>query len=106
MQHQYAQAAVEIEAARHLVYNAARRKMAGLPFVKEAAMAKLYASQVAERTSSQAIEWMGGVGFTKDVPVEKFWRDSKVGAIYEGTSNIQKQTIAKLVAAEYGAGGK
>ena len=103
MQHQQAQAATEIEAARLLVYNAARRKGAGLPFVKEAAMAKLYASQVAERVASKAIEWMGGVGFTKDVGVEKFYRDCKIGAIYEGTSNIQLQTIAKLVAAEYKA---
>lgn len=101
MQHQYAQAAVDIEAARCLVYNAARRKQAGLPFVKEAAMAKLYASQVAERVASKAIEWMGGVGFTKDLPAEKFYRDCKIGAIYEGTSNIQLQTIAKLVAGEY-----
>jgi alkylation response protein AidB-like acyl-CoA dehydrogenase len=101
MQHQYAQAAVDIEAARLLVYNAARLKEQGQPFVKEAAMAKLYASQVAERVSSKAIEWMGGVGFTRDFPVEKFYRDCKIGAIYEGTSNIQLQTIAKLVAADY-----
>lgn len=101
LQHQYANAAMEIEAARLLVYNAARRKEAGLDFVKEAAMAKLYASQVAERTGSKAIEWMGGVGFTKDLPAEKFWRDSKIGAIYEGTSNIQLQTIAKLVKQEF-----
>ena len=83
------------------MYNAARRKMAGQSFVKEAAMAKLYASQVAEKTASRAIEWMGGVGFTKDIGVEKFFRDCKIGAIYEGTSNIQLQTIAKLMAAEY-----
>lgn len=83
------------------MYNAARRKEAGLPFIKEAAMAKLYASQVAERVSSKAIEWMGGVGFTKDYPVEKFFRDSKIGAIYEGTSNIQLQTIAKLIAKDF-----
>lgn len=101
MQHQYAQAAVDIEAARLMVYNAARRKQAGLPFVKEAAMAKLYASQVAERVASKAIEWMGGVGFVKDYPAEKFYRDCKIGAIYEGTSNIQLQTIAKIMAAEY-----
>lgn len=100
LQHQYAQAAVEIEAARFLVYNAARRKQAGQSFVKEAAMAKLYASQVAERVSSKAIEWMGGVGFVKDYPAEKFYRDCKIGAIYEGTSNIQLQTIAKLIAGE------
>eukprot|EP01138_Halocafeteria_seosinensis_P002399 gb/GECG01002456.1/.p1 GENE.gb/GECG01002456.1/~~gb/GECG01002456.1/.p1 ORF type:complete len:430 (+),score=70.84 gb/GECG01002456.1/:1-1290(+) len=101
MQHQYAQAAVDIQAARNLVYDAARRKEAGMTFVKEAAMAKLYASQVAQRVSSQAIEWMGGVGFTKEYGVEKYYRDCKVGAIYEGTSNIQLQTIAKLLKKEY-----
>ena len=101
MQHQYAQIAVDIEAARLLTYNAARRKEAGLPFVKEAAMAKLYASQVAERTASRCVEWLGGVGFTKDFPAEKFFRDCKIGAIYEGTSNIQLQTIAKLIQADY-----
>lgn len=101
MQHQYAQAAVDIEAARLLTYNAARRKQHGLPFVAEAAMAKLYASQVAERVASKCVEWMGGVGFTRDMPVEKFYRDAKIGAIYEGTSNIQLQTIAKLVAKQY-----
>ncbi|KAJ2500836.1 hypothetical protein IWW47_003174 [Coemansia sp. RSA 2052] len=101
MQHQYAQIAVEIEAARLLTYNAARMKEEGKPFAKEAAMAKLYASQVAERASSKAVEWMGGVGFTRDMPVEKFYRDCKIGAIYEGTSNIQLQTIAKALAKEY-----
>lgn len=101
MQHQYAQASVEIEAARLMVYNAARRKMAGLPFVREAAMAKLYSSQVAERVSSKAIEWVGGAAFTKDLPHEKYFRDSKIGAIYEGTSNIQLQTIAKIIQNEY-----
>lgn len=101
MQHQYASAAVDIEAARLLTYNAARLKMAGQPFVKEAAMAKLYASQVAERVSSKAIEWMGGMGFVKETGAEKYFRDSKIGAIYEGTSNIQLQTIAKLVSSDY-----
>ncbi|KAJ1809283.1 hypothetical protein LPJ75_004415 [Coemansia sp. RSA 2598] len=101
MQHQYAQIAVDIEAARLLTYNAARLKEEGKPFVKEAAMAKLYASQVAERASSKAVEWMGGVGFTREVPVEKFYRDCKIGAIYEGTSNIQLQTIAKILSKEY-----
>ncbi|KAJ2402632.1 hypothetical protein GGI23_000582 [Coemansia sp. RSA 2559] len=101
MQHQYAQIAVDIEAARLLTYNAARLKEEGKSFVKEAAMAKLYASQVAERASSRAVEWMGGLGFTRDLPVEKFYRDCKIGAIYEGTSNIQLQTIAKLLAKEY-----
>lgn len=100
MQHQHAQAAMEIEAARLLVHNAARRKMAGLPFVKEAAMAKLYASQVAERVASQAIEWMGGVGLMREYPVEKFYRDAKVGKVYEGTSNTMLTTIAKLIKKE------
>ena len=90
-----------MQAARLLTYNAARRKENGLPFVKEAAMAKLYASQVAERTASRCVEWLGGVGFTKDFPAEKFYRDCKIGAIYEGTSNIQLQTIAKLLQTEY-----
>jgi alkylation response protein AidB-like acyl-CoA dehydrogenase len=89
--------ATELEAARLMVYNAARMKDAGLNFVKEAAMAKLYSSRVAERVASKAIELYGGYGFVKDYPVEKLWRDSKIGAIYEGTSNMQLQTIAKLL---------
>ncbi len=97
IQFQIAQMATEIEAARLMVYNAARMKDAGLSFVKEAAMAKLFASQVAERVTSLAIEIYGGAGFTKDYPVEKYWRDSKIGKIYEGTSNMQLATIAKLV---------
>jgi alkylation response protein AidB-like acyl-CoA dehydrogenase len=97
VQFQLAEMATEIEAARLMVYNAARMKDAGLPFVKEAAMAKLYSSRVAEKVSSKAIEMYGGYGFVKDYPVEKFWRDSKIGAIYEGTSNMQLQTIAKLI---------
>jgi len=97
VQFQLAQAATEIEAARLMVYNSARMKDAGMNFVKEAAMTKLYTSQVAERVTSLAIEIYGGYGFTKDYPVEKYWRDSKIGAIYEGTSNMQLQTIAKLV---------
>ncbi|ORX62739.1 acyl-CoA dehydrogenase NM domain-like protein [Hesseltinella vesiculosa] len=101
MQHQYAQIAMEIEAARLLTYNAARMKEEGHNFVKEAAMAKLYASVVAEKAASKAIEWCGGVGFTRELGVEKFYRDAKIGAIYEGTSNIQLQTIAKLIANEY-----
>jgi len=101
MEHEIAQVMCEIEAARLMVYNAARKKSCGESFVKEAAMAKLYSSQVAEKASSKAIEWMGGVGFTKDLPVEKFWRDSKIGAIYEGTSLVQKNTIAKIVKKEY-----
>ena len=101
MEHQYAQIATEIEAARLLVYNAAKLKDAGLPFVKEAAMAKLFASQVAERSASYCIEWLGGVGFTRQFPVEKYFRDCKIGKIYEGTSNIQLQTIAKHIKDEY-----
>jgi alkylation response protein AidB-like acyl-CoA dehydrogenase len=102
MQFQYARVAMEIEAARLLVYDAARRKDAGLDFVKQAAMAKLFASEVAERTASLAIEFLGGVGFTRDYPVEKLYRDAKIGKIYEGTSNMQLQTIAKLVQGERG----
>src|ERR1700751_1990752 len=97
IQFQIAQMATEIEAARMLVYNAARMKDAGMNFVKEAAMTKLFASQVAERVTSLAIEIYGGYGFTRDYPVEKYWRDSKIGKIYEGTSNMQLATIAKLV---------
>jgi len=101
MQHQYAMIATEIEAARLLVFNAARLRENDLPYVKEAAMAKLYASLIAEKTASKCIEWMGGIGFIKDYPVEKFFRDSKIGQIYEGTSNIQLNTIAKLVQSQY-----
>ncbi len=97
VQFQLAEMATQLEAARLMVYNAARLKDAGLSFVKEAAMAKLYSSRVAEAISSKAIELYGGYGFVKDYPVEKFWRDSKIGAIYEGTSNMQLQTIAKLI---------
>jgi alkylation response protein AidB-like acyl-CoA dehydrogenase len=97
IQFQIAQMATEIEAARLLVYNAARMKDAGMNFVKEAAMAKLFASQVAERVTSLCVEIYGGYGFTKDYPVEKYYRDAKIGKIYEGTSNMQLQTIAKLV---------
>ncbi|KAL2916466.1 hypothetical protein HK105_203899 [Polyrhizophydium stewartii] len=101
MQFQVAQIATEIEAARLLTYNAARLKEEGKNVVKEAAMAKLYASQVAERAASKAVEWVGGVGFTREFPIEKFYRDCKIGAIYEGTSNIQLQTIAKLLKPHY-----
>jgi len=97
VQFQLAEMAVEIEAARLLVYNAARRKDAGQPFLKEAAIAKLYSSRVAEAVASKAVELYGGYGYVKDYPVEKFWRDSKIGSIYEGTSNMQLQTIAKLI---------
>ncbi len=102
MQFQYARCAMEIESARLMVYNAARLKDAGQPFIKEAAMAKLHASEVAERVASQCVEFLGGVGFTKDYPVEKFFRDAKIGKIYEGTSNMQLQTIAKLLQSQYG----
>ncbi|WFD38826.1 uncharacterized protein MJAP1_001790 [Malassezia japonica] len=102
MQFQMAQIATEIEAARLMVYNAARRKEAGLPFTKEAAMAKLFSSQVAQRAAGSAIEWAGGQGFTREQGIEKYWRDSKIGAIYEGTSNIQLNTIFNLTAKEKG----
>ena len=97
IQFQIAQAATELEAARLMVYNAARLKDAGKPFVREAAMAKLFSSQVAEKITSVAVEIFGGNGYTKEYPVEKFWRDSKIGKIYEGTSNMQLSTIAKTV---------
>jgi alkylation response protein AidB-like acyl-CoA dehydrogenase len=100
IQFQIAQMATELEAARLMVYNCARMKDAGVNFVKEAAMTKLFASQVAERVTSLAIEIYGGYGFTKDYPVEKYWRDAKIGKIYEGTSNMQLATIAKMVLAK------
>lgn len=93
---QLAQMATDITALRLMVYNAARMRDAGIPFLKEAAMAKLFGSQVAERVASQAVEIFGGYGFTKDYPVEKLYRDAKIGSIYEGTTNIQLATIAKL----------
>jgi alkylation response protein AidB-like acyl-CoA dehydrogenase len=95
VQFQIGQMATELEAARLLVYNAARLKDAGQPFLQEAAMAKLFSSQVAQRIASTAIDLFGGYGFTREYPVEKFYRDSKIGTIYEGTSNMQLQTIAK-----------
>jgi len=97
VQFQLAEMAVEIEATRLLVYNAARLKDARKSFLKEAAIAKLFSSRCAERVSSKAIELFGGYGYVKDYPVEKYWRDSKIGSIYEGTSNMQLQTIAKLI---------
>ena len=97
VQFQLAGIATEIEAARLLVYNAARLRESGRPFAKEAAMAKYFASQVAERAASLAIEIFGGVGFTRDYPVEKLYRDAMIGKIYEGTSNMQLQTIAKAI---------
>ncbi len=97
IQFQLAEMATEIEAARWMVYHAARLKDAHQPFVKEAAMAKYFTSQMAERVASLAVEIFGGYGFVKDYPVEKFFRDSKIGKIYEGTSNMQLTTIAKLI---------
>ncbi len=95
VQFEIAQMAVDVEAARLLVYNAARLRDAGLPFVTEAAMAKYFSSQIAETVASRAVEIFGGVGFTKDYPVEKLYRDAKIGRIYEGTSNMQRVLIAK-----------
>jgi butyryl-CoA dehydrogenase/short/branched chain acyl-CoA dehydrogenase len=95
IQFDLARMATELEAARLLVYNSARMRDAGIPFVKEAAMAKYFAAEAAEKIASRAIEIHGGVGVTKDYPVEKLWRDSKIGRIYEGTGNIQLLTIAR-----------
>ncbi|HVG22387.1 MAG TPA: acyl-CoA dehydrogenase family protein, partial [Blastocatellia bacterium] len=97
VQFQIAQIATELEAARLMVYNAARLKDAGENFVVQAAMAKLFTSQVAEHVTSQVVELYGGYGYTKDYPAEKYYRDAKIGKIYEGTSNMQLQTIAKLI---------
>ena len=95
VQFQLARAATDVEAARLLVYNAARLRDQGLPFLTEAAMCKIFASEVAERVASLAVNLFGGYGFVKDYPVEKLYRDAKIGQIYEGTSNLQLQTIAK-----------
>ncbi len=100
VQFQLAELATELEAARLMVYNAARLKDAGQPFIKQAAMAKLFSSLVAERIASRSLELYGGYGYVKDYPVEKYYRDAKIGQIYEGTSNMQRQTIAKLLLAE------
>jgi alkylation response protein AidB-like acyl-CoA dehydrogenase len=97
VQFQLARMATDIETARLLVYNAARIKMAGQPFLKEAAMAKFYSSEVAERVASMAVDLYGGNGFVKEYPVEKYYRDAKIGKIYEGTTNMQLMTIAKLL---------
>jgi alkylation response protein AidB-like acyl-CoA dehydrogenase len=97
VQFQLAKMATELEMARLLVYNAARIKEAGQPFLKEAAMAKYYSAEVAEKLSSMAIDLFGGYGYVKEYPVEKFYRDSKIGKIYEGTSNMQLQTISKII---------
>jgi alkylation response protein AidB-like acyl-CoA dehydrogenase len=100
VQFQIAEMATKIEAARLLVYNAARLKDTRQPFIKQAAMAKLYASEIAEEVASLAVNLYGGYGYVKDYPVEKYFRDCKIGQIYEGTSNMQKQTIAKMLLAE------
>ncbi len=100
VQFEFADLATQIEAASLLVYNAARLKGMGRKFVKEAAMAKLMASRVAQKVSSATIDLFGGYGFTKEYPVEKYYRDSKIGTVYEGTSNMQLQTIAKVLLAE------
>ncbi|MDH3223327.1 MAG: acyl-CoA dehydrogenase family protein, partial [Gemmatimonadota bacterium] len=97
VQFQLAEMATDIEAARLLVYNAARLKDAGEPFLREAAMAKLFASRTAQEVSSMCVDLHGGYGFTREYPVEKYYRDSKIGTIYEGTSNMQLQTIAKTL---------
>ena len=97
VQHQIARAATELEAARLMVYNAARLRDAGQPFLTEAAMCKIFASEAAERITSLAVNLYGGYGFVKDYPVEKLYRDAKIGQIYEGTSNLQLQTIAKQI---------
>ena len=97
VQFQLAQAATELEAARLMVYNAARLEGAGEPYTMQAAMAKLFSSQVAERVTSLCLELFGGYGYTKEYPMEKFYRDAKIGTIYEGTSNMQLHTIAKLL---------
>jgi alkylation response protein AidB-like acyl-CoA dehydrogenase len=97
LQFQLAQAATELEAARLMVYNAARLKEVGKSFTKESAMAKLYSSQLAQKIASLMVEVLGGYGFTREYPVEKFYRDSKIGTIWEGTSNMQLQTIAKAL---------
>jgi alkylation response protein AidB-like acyl-CoA dehydrogenase len=97
VQFQLARAATETEAARLMVYNAARLRDARQPFLTEAAMCKLFASEVAERVASLAVNLYGGYGFVKDYPVEKLYRDAKIGQIYEGTSNLQLQTIAKQI---------
>lgn len=101
MQYQVSEMATLIEASRLLTYNAARLQEAGLPFLKEAAMSKIFSSEMAQKVTVKCIDWMGGVGFTKDFPQEKFYRDCKIGTIYEGTSNIQNTTIAKLLRKQY-----
>ncbi|HKK87524.1 MAG TPA: acyl-CoA dehydrogenase family protein, partial [Saprospiraceae bacterium] len=100
VQFQLSEMATQLEMARLLVYNAARLKEAGQPFLKEAAMAKYYSSEVAEKVSSMAVDLYGGYGYVKEYPVEKYYRDAKIGKIYEGTSNMQLATIAKIILKE------
>jgi len=100
VQFQLSEMAIQLEMARLLVYNAARLKEAGQPFLKEAAMAKYYSSEVAEKVSSMAVDLYGGYGYVKEYPVEKYYRDAKIGKIYEGTSNMQLATIAKIILKE------
>ena len=97
VRHQIARAAIDLQTAKLLVYDAARLRDMGLPFLNEAAMAKIYSSEVAERITSMAINLFGGNGYVKEYPVEKFWRDAKIGQIYEGTSNMPLETIAKQI---------
>ena len=97
VKHQLARAATDLEAARLLVYNTARLRDAHRPFLTEAAMCKIFSSEVAERIASLAVNLFGGYGFVKDYPVEKLYRDAKIGQIYEGTSNLQLETIAKQI---------
>jgi len=97
VQFQLAQMVTDLEAARLMVYNSARLKDAGKPFATEAAMAKLFSSQTADRITSQCVELFGGYGYSKEYPAEKFYRDAKIGTIYEGSSNMQLQTIAKVL---------
>ncbi|XP_067565243.1 short/branched chain specific acyl-CoA dehydrogenase, mitochondrial isoform X2 [Pseudorca crassidens] len=101
LQHQVAHMATQLEAARLLTYNAARLLEAGRPFIKESSMAKYYASEIAGLITGKCIDWMGGVGYTKNYPMEKYFRDAKIGTIYEGTSNMQLNTIAKRIDSEY-----
>lgn len=101
MQHQISRIATQIECARLLVYNAARLVEANEPFAKQASMAKYYASEVAQETCIKCIDWMGGLGFSKEYIQEKFYRDCKIGSIYEGTTNMQLSTIAKMIKKEY-----
>ncbi|KAF5396021.1 hypothetical protein PHET_11241 [Paragonimus heterotremus] len=101
IQHQIAELATQLAAARTFVYNTARRKEAGLPIQKESAMAKYFASNLACTVTSRSVEWLGGVGFTEDYPVEKYYRDVKIGTIYEGTNNILLNTIAKCLDKEF-----